>query len=182
MTAIAFMRELADGVMPSVVEDYATLYPSAPPLAWSVSTRARGEHGAPPRVQWVPGPRDDFQAPQKRSLGGSSRQRSLATRQAGVQCQCWGADADATEALMECLVRHLLLKGGVGDVGITLVGATWVDETGASTYGESCTVFFTFPVDVRASVSPGPATVAVTPVLDQTPTTSGDGFVDAGDP
>lgn len=181
MTAAQTIGDVASAVMPSVVTDFAALYPSAPALAWEVSTRALAEHGAPPRVVWVPF-RDDFTGPQKLPRGGQDAQRSVATRVAGVRCVCWGESIAAVEALVECLARHLLTKAGPAGVGVTIVDGRWVDETGASTLGEGYALAITFPVDIRASRTAG-TRVAVDPALDITTAnpTPGDTALDSGD-
>lgn len=180
MTVVQHINDLAAAVMPGVVSDFAALYPSAPALAWEVSTRALAEHGAPPRVVWVP-TRDDFQGPQKLPRGGADAQRSLATRVAGVRCVCWGATIAATEDLVECLVRALLRGAGSGRVGVTIDSGVWVSEVGQTGYGEGYALGITFPVDVRAQVTAGEV-ATVTPTLDIAHSTPGDGYVDAGEP
>ena len=181
MTAAQTISDVASAVMPSVVSDFAALYPSAPTLAWEVSTRAIAEHGAPPRVVWVPH-RDDYQGPQKLPRGGADAQRSVATRVAGVRCVCWGESIAAAEALVECLVRHLLVKAGPAGVGVAIHGGQWVDETGAATLGEAYALAITFPVDIRASRTAG-TRVSVDPALDTTTAnpTPGDTALDSGD-
>lgn len=171
--------DLADAVMPDVVSDFAALYPSAPALAWEVSTRALAEHGAPPRVVWVPS-RDDFQGPQKLSRGGADAQHSLATRIAGIRCVCWGETIAATEDLVECLVRALLRRAGPARIGVTIDSGAWVSEVGQTCLGEGYALSITFPVDIRAQRTAG-TRVSVDPALDTTATTPGDDIVDSGD-
>lgn len=181
MTILQHISELAAQVMPDVVSDFAALYPSAEAVTWSVSTRALAEHDVPPRIIWVP-TRDRFDGAQKHPRGGQDRQRSLGTRIAGISCVCWGADADATEDLVECLLRHLLIKGGAGQTGVSVEAGQWVDETGAATLGETYTLSITMPVDIRASRTAGVRHV-VTPALDSTtpnPTPAND-TLDSGD-
>lgn len=181
MTVVRHISELAAAVMPDVVSDFAALYPAAPALAHEVSTRALAEHGAPPRVVWVPA-RDDFQGPQKRTSGGASLQHSLGTRVAGVTCVCWCESIAATEDLVECLVRALLRRGGGGPAGVSVVAGQWVSETGAATLGEGYALSITFPVDVRAQRATPPANADVSPAFDTQNSTPGDGNVDVGEP
>lgn len=180
MTAAQHIDDIADAVMPDVVSDFAALYPSAPALAWDVSTRSLADHGAPPRVVWVPH-RDDFQGPQKLPRGGADAQHSLATRVVGVRCVCWGDTIAATEDLVECLVRALLRRAGPSRVGVTIDSGVWVSETGATTLGEGYALAIAFPVDVRARATAG-AFATVAPTLDTAHSTPGDGYVDAGEP
>jgi len=181
MTAAQTISDVASAVMPSVVSDFAALYPGAPALAWEVSTRAAAHLGAPPRIVWVPH-RDDFTGPQKLPRGGQDAQRSVATRVAGVRCVCWGESIAAVEALVECLVRHLLVKAGPAGVGVTVVDGRWVEETGETTLGEGYALAITFPVDIRASRTAG-TRVSVDPALDTTTAnpTPGDTALDSGD-
>lgn len=180
-TPIRYIQDLATPVMAAVATDFATLYPDAPAITTSVSTRDVATHGAPPRVIWVPW-RDDFDAPQKRSLGGSHAQHSLLTRKVGVRLVIWAGDIAATEDLVECLVRHLARIAGTGGVGITFAAGAWVDETGASTEGEGYSLFISYPVDVRAQAATPPARPTVTPVLDTSGTgTPGDGAPDSSE-
>lgn len=180
MTIIRHISELAAAVMPGVVTDFAAAYPSATALAHEVSTRAVSEHGSPPRVVWVP-TTDDFQGAQKGPRGGSSAQHSLMTRVCGVSLVCWAATIDATEDLVEMLVRHLARAAGVGAVGITFQRGQWVSEAGHSQLGEGYALSITFPVDIRAQAATPPARPAtVTPVLDTSGTgTPGDGTLDS---
>lgn len=180
MTAVRHITDLATPVMAAVAADFATLYPSAPALTTSVSTRDVATHGSPPRVVWVPW-RDDFTAAQKRTLGGSSAQHSLMTRVVGVRLVAWAGDIAATEDLVECLVRHLVRIAGSGGTGITIDTGSWVDETGMATAGEGYSLFITYPVDIRAQSATPPARPTVTPQLDTTsgPGTPGDGTLDS---
>lgn len=180
-TPIRYITDLATPVMAAVAEDFAALYPAALPITSSVSTRDVATHGAPPRVVWVPW-RDDFDAPQKRTLGGSHAQHSLLTRKVGVRLVCWAGDIAATEDLVECLVRHLARLAGTGGVGITFAAGSWVEETGASTEGEGYSLFIAYPVDIRASRTAG-ARVVVTPALDTTTAnpSPADATLDSGD-
>jgi hypothetical protein len=179
MTAVRHIEDLATPVMAAVAEDFATLYPAAPPVTSSVSTRDLSTHGAPPRVTWVPW-RDDFDGPQKRTLGGSHAQHALATRRVGVQIVCWAGDITATEDLVECLVRHLLRLAGTGAVGITVSAGSWVEDIGAATAGEGYSLFISYPVDIRAQAATPPARPTVTPVLNTSGSgTPGDGTLDS---
>lgn len=180
MTIIRHISELAAAVMLGVVDDFAEAYPSAPALAHEVSTRAIAEHGAPPRVVWVPS-NDEFRGAQKNPRGGSSAQHSLMTRECGVTLVCWAETIDATEDLVEMLVRHLVLAAGVGAVGITIQRGQWVSEAGASQYGEGYALSVTFPVDIRAQAATPPTRPSpVTPVLNTAGTgTPGDGAPDS---
>lgn len=181
MTIIRHISELAAAVMPGVVTDFAAAYPSATALAHEVSTRAVSEHGSPPRVVWVP-TTDDFQGAQKGPRGGSSAQHSLMTRVCGVSLVCWAATVDATEDLVEMLVRHLARAAGVGAVGITFQRGQWVSEAGHSQLGEGYALSITFPVDVRAQAATPPARPTVTPTLDTSGTgTPGDGAPDSSE-
>lgn len=181
MTIVQHISELAAAVMPDVGSDFAALHPSAAAVSWEVSTRALPQQGVPPRVTWVP-TRDDYGPPEKRTRGGQSTERSLGTRAAGITCECWGTDADATEDLLECLLRHLILKAGPAKVGVSIVSGQWVEQTGASTLGESYALSITMPVDIRASRTAG-ARVVVTPALDTTTAnpSPADATLDSGD-
>lgn len=180
MTILRHISELAAAVMPGVVADFAAAYPSAPVLAHDVSTRAVAEHGAPPRVVWVP-TNDDFVGPQKNPRGGAHAQHSLMTRVCGVTLVCWAETIDATEDLVECAVRHLARSAGVGAVGVTIQRGQWVSEAGVSQYGEGYALSITFPVDIRAQGATPPARPTVTPQLDTTsgPGMPGDGTIDS---
>jgi len=181
VTIVQHISELAAAVMPDVVSDFAALHPSAAAVSWEVSTRALPQQGVPPRVTWVP-TRDDYGPPEKRTRGGQSTERSLGTRVAGITCECWGTDADATEDLLECLLRHLILKAGPAKVGVSIVSGQWVEQTGAATLGESYALSITMPVDIRASRTAG-ARVVVTPSLDTTTAnpSPADATLDSGD-
>lgn len=182
MTIIRHISELAAVAMPGVVDDFAVAYPSADALAHEVSTRAIAEHGAPPRVVWVPSA-DEFKGAQKNPRGGSSAQHSLMTRECGVTLVCWAETVEATEDLVEMLVRHLVRAAGVGSLGITIQRGQWVSEAGASQLGEGYALSITFPVDVRAQGATPPTRPAtVTPVLDTSGTgTPGDGAPDSSE-
>jgi len=178
-TPIRYITDVATPVMAAVATDFAALYPAAPAVETSVSTRDAAAHGTPPRVIWVPW-RDDFAAAQKRSLGGSSAQHSLITRVVGVRLMVWAGDIAATEDLVECLVRHLVRIVGTGSTGITFAAGAWVDETGVSTAGEGYSLFVSYPVDIRAQAATPPARPTVTPVLDTSGSgTPGDGTLDS---
>lgn len=187
MTTLRHVSELAALVMPAAVADFAADYPEAPALTHEVSTRAVSEHGAPPRVVWVPSA-DDFQGPQKRARGGQDAQHSLGTRVCSVTLVCWVADVgdtpsiDVTDDLVEILVRHLLLKSSPSGVGVDIQRGQWVSEPGHAALGEAYSLSITFPVDIRASRTAGTrATVA--PQLDTTtanPSPS-DSTLDSGD-
>lgn len=179
MTIIRHISELATAVMPGVVADFATAYASAPALAHEVSTRALAEHGAPPRVVWVP-TSDEFQGAQKNPRGGSTLQHSLMTRACGVTLVCWAETVSAAEDLVEMLVRHLVRAAGVGAVGITIQRGQWVSEAGASQCGEGYALSITYPVDIRAQAATPPTRPTVTPVLNTAGTgTPGDGAPDS---
>lgn len=181
MTALRHISELADAVMPDVAADFAALYPAATALSSTTSTRAAAEHGSPPRAVWIPW-RDDYQGPQKRSTGGASLQHSLGTRVAGVRVHLWAGDIAATEDLVECLVRHLLRRGGSGSVGVSVLDGAWVDEAGASQLGEGYVLTISYPVDIRAQAATPPANATVTPQLNTAGAgTQGDGVIDSQD-
>ncbi len=61
------------------------------------------KEGTPPRVVWVP-TSDRFVAPTER---GATTQRSLHTRQAGVDVHLWGADFAGAESLLAAFVYAL---------------------------------------------------------------------------
>lgn len=180
-TPIRYITDLVTAVMPGVVSDFAVQQPTAPELTHGVGLHAAREHASGPRVVWVPGGKpDEFEAPQKRTAGGSSAQHSRLTRQVALQAVCRADTETAVEDLVECVVRRLALLAGTGAVGITFAAGAWVDESGLATSGEAYSIFVSYPVDIRAQAATPPARPTVTPVLDTSGSgTPGDGTLDS---
>lgn len=182
-TPIRYISELVAAVMPAIVADFAVQQPTATELTHATGINAARELAAGPRVLWIPGGRpDDFSAAQKNVRGGSHAQHSRLTRLVALQVVCRAGDETAVEDLVECVARQLALIAGTGAVGINFVAGAWVDETGMATSGEAYSLFISYPVDIRAQAATPPARPTVTPQLDTTGGTSGDGSVDSDDP
>lgn len=119
-----------------------------PEVTWGI--RESAEHHAPPRVNWEP-MQGTFRGPQ----ASGHNPRPIQGRSLRWEVRCWGVDYDATELLLNALVRALHLTLTIGSYGLD--GETWAD-VGAMSQGDQVTVgvILGLPVCDRAQ----PATTA----------------------
>lgn len=103
-----------------------------PAVTTAVGAREASAHGAPPRVEWVPGS-GAFRGPQ----GQGGNPRALKARWTRWAVRCWGADFAAAEALSGAVIRAMHLTCTIG--GFELDGEEWA-EPGMVTAGDAVTI------------------------------------------
>lgn len=141
-------------------------------LTHALSTRESAEHASPPRVLWVPS-RDTFGPGRKTSATDTH----VASCDAAVVIEVWGADVEAVEDLREQLLSAIYTEG---HGAFTISGGQWVAEPGAVSLGEKyfLAVSFKFPQRLR----PTPTTVTIAAVApDTTGSATDDGNLDVGE-
>lgn len=168
---IVDLDTLVAQIMPDVIAD-------VPTVAHELSTRALPEHAAPPRIVWVPS-RDRWEAGQKRPRGGGSTGKSLATCRAGLEVHCWGASRAAAWTLVKAVVRALRRRLGP-EPFLFIEGGMWL-ATGQMTQGEAYALAISVALDVPALPDPPATTTVTAAAIDNTRSTAGDGFTDAGE-
>lgn len=173
MAEITDLDGLVAAVMPDVVTEVAG-------TTHELSTRALDEHATAPRIVWIPDG-DVWGAPQKRTRGGGSTGRAIATVMAGVIVHVWGVDRAQTWTLVCAVVRSLRKRLGGADEVLRFGRGAWQSTQGAMTLGESYQLQVAVAIDVPALPDP-PTTLRPTGArLDATASVPGDGNLDAGE-
>lgn len=169
MTVPTHLSDVATAVMARVIAEDAALT-----SAWELSLSALPKHASPPRMVWMPTTERLVEA-QKRP-----GPHSVGTILAGFAVAVWGASIDATETLRTRLLRALLLTLGPEPFRGSYAGE-WIRDVGATTLGAGYLLTGAYALDVpRAPTAPATVTTA-TFVNDTTRSTTGDGYVDAGE-
>ena len=137
----------------------------------SVGSRVADDHGAPPRVRWIPTADEPGVTPKNSPLA-SGLQRALVGLSTTFDVECWGDDFEAAVTLRDALVRAL--HSAVGTQAFALAGGPWA-RGDALTLGEAITL----RVTLRAYVpETAPTVVTVAAVaFDTTGATEGDGEI-----
>ena len=143
-------------------------------LSYAIGRRSLPVQDSPPRVVWVrtegaPG------APVKNAF--PSRARSLLTRTLTLELHCWGADEDATDALVAAVLAacHRRWFGRW-----EYVGETWVDVPAQIELGEKSVVRIT--VDTAVLDRPMTSVTLTSASIDPTPAVASDGVLHVGEP
>lgn len=142
-------------------------------LTWELGRRAVSKNASPPRVVWMPRGASP-KGPVKSAF--PSQARSVATRSMELLARCWGADVDATDAIVQALIAAAHRRWpGRSDY----LGEEWDIADAQIELGELVVVRFT--VDL-AVLDRTPTTARVTSAtFDPSAATRGDGLLNPGD-
>ena len=150
MTATTGAQPIIDAVLVRLNDGRAT------PVVSLVGEKHVFENGAPPRLVWVPG-RDSFGPAEK----GGTAPRQLRTRIARFDVHVWGADFEATEALVNDTIAaiYLMTRGS-----FELSEGEWVTAGELLAFGAVCILGVSFKIPVTEAPS---TTKVVTTIVDQ---------------
>lgn len=165
MTVPTHLREVAEAAMQHVLAE-------APGVLWEVALDPT-KRTSPPSMVWCPS-RERLVEAQKRP-----GPHSIGTILAGFTVTVYGADVDATETLRVQLLRALLLTLGPQPFRGDFVGE-WA-RGGIEAGGAAYLLSGAYALDVLRAPTPPATTTPTAFTNDTTRSTTGDGFVDAGE-
>ncbi len=138
---------------------------------FGVGWRVADDHGAPPRVRWLPVADEPGAAPKLSPLA-SGLQRALYAVSTTFDVECWGEDFEAAVTLRDALVRSL--HSAAGPTVYALSSGRWA-QGDALALGEATSLRVTLRAYVPET-APTVATVTTT-AFDTSGAVSGDGEV-----